>query len=424
MYSYLISNFLSLFILSYIGNNLFIKRFSLNVNCIVFVLFSLILTCININSISVTASLLVMAIHVLYYFLCFKGRFFTMIFSILFFIVFQSTSEVFVSNIFDCFYHSDDFIAKHILLFAILTSSILCFILTYFMLSIVKKYVSKYSFSSKTFPLFFVLPATTLVILLNLSNYFRYNSNLLFIFIGLVVSNFLFIYLFFKDMELINKRNEAKLMEAEHNVLKMKFELLNTHFQNSFDFLHNTIKDMNSLQLLLNEAKFDLLNDKLIKMNTKLIKEFNIIYTNSNTIGVVLNNYLEKLTLHNIEVKSTLIYNDLTFMADIDQITLFDNSLDIALNSCISSNENYKFIFIKIFKDAGSIVIKFQFNSSNCFLEKNIMDKVNEIESLLKRYHGNFYRKNNSCLELTELIYSFIEYEINEFFPLEHKLDI
>ena len=424
MYSYLISNFLSLFILSYLGNDLFIKRFSLKVNCVVFVLFSLILTCININSISIAASLLVMTIYVLYYFISYKGSFFTMIFSILFFIVFQSTSEVFVSNVFDFFYHGDVLITGHILLLAVVTSSAICFILTYFMLTMVKKYVSKYSFSSKTFPLFFVLPATTLVILLNLSDYFRYNSILIFIFIGLVVSNFLFIYLFFKDMELINKRNEDKLMEAEHNVLKMKFELLNIHFQNSFDFLHNTIKDMNSLQMMLNENKIDLLNDKLTSMNTKLIKEFNIIYTNSNTVGVVLNNYLDKFTSNNIEVKSTLIYNDFTFMTDVDQITLLDNSLYVALHSCISSNESYKFIFIKVFRDAGSIVIKIQFNSSNCFLEEDIMDKINEIKKLLKRYHGNFCKNNNSRLELMEFIYSFVEYEINEFFPLEHKLDI
>lgn len=419
---YIISNFLSLFILYYIGIKTNSKKFKHYVNFIIIISLSFFLAFVNIKiSISIFNSLLVMFCHFIFYLICFKANHFIKIFNVLSFIVFQVISEAFVTNIISMFSHNSIILDNnHLLLTAILSSAVCCFFLSFLFVNFTRNY--KQIISSKFSILIFILPITTIILLLNLSNYFEFNPILLFIYFGLIISNFITIYVYIKNLEYIKKENEKKLIEIENKSLRTKYELLNSQFNANFNFIHDLINKLSQSEEQIKNKEYDLIESSIKEINRSLTKEFNIIYTNSRTIGFVLNSRLETLINNNIEVKTSIQFNDFTFIDDLNQIDIYEKSLDFAIESCLNSNQKEKIIVLDTFEKNNLLFIKILFNKKHSIDEIKLNSNLKQISHTVALYHGKISFLRDFSSELSSLVIMFDINEINNFYTEENKI--
>lgn len=113
-------------------------------------------------------------------------------------------------------------------------------------------------------------------------------------------------------------------------------------------------------------------------------KEFNAIYSNSFILNYVINNNLNKIIEHNIDIKTVIEYSNFENLDYTTQLHLFEYILKISIDSCIQTNTLNKIIIIKSIKSADRVVLKILYSGviSN---KKSIISNFEKI--LLNAYY-------------------------------------
>ena len=159
----------------------------------------------------------------------------------------------------------------------------------------------------------------------------------------------------------------------------------------------------------MDEIETDLLNnnietakDNVNKLRVKLAQEFNILYTNSRTLSVILNKYLDELITNDIKIKTNIKYNDFTFIADDDLAIFLDKLIVYAISKCQKTKDDYKFIHISSDIKNQNVIINFIFSSDNLKLDLNLAEFIDKYQALI--YHeinDDHYEVIDVCFNLS-----------------------
>lgn len=202
-------------------------------------------------------------------------------------------------------------------------------------------------------------------------------SSYLVIFIALIIISLLSI-LYQHNYYLKKKlQNDYKLAHVEQEMLKSRYDLLNKHYRENFNFLHNLLHSINHLNMTLESTNIDAAKNELEILSKEVFEKYSMIYTNSPVISAILNDRQELIERNQIIVSTTLI-DDVFDNLDISkQMEFFSIIIDVILESCISSKKEHKILIIKSNSIGEQNLYNFIFTSN---------DDVESIVNMIKEY--------------------------------------
>lgn len=240
-----------------------------------------------------------------YVFLLFQSRIITSIILVTFFVIQNSCVEILVANLLQIVFRSEFVAGNNILFLLGIILSNLCSFLTCYLFAKFYKInhthnLPKYAYS------IFILPITTILLLININSYttiFQENSGVLIILIGLALSNFITFYIFNKIVVYIHKDEKQKQeKQLVDNKLQITQQLVN--IQNKT--LHDIRGQSNAMLYLLENKKYDDLQNYLHNTFLRTINLYNGANSNCIELNEALQRYLDKLNERYFELQITL----------------------------------------------------------------------------------------------------------------------
>lgn len=399
----IVSNIVSFLLLTYIANSFLIKKYSKEKSFIYFFLAIITISVFNYNGGSPIKAIFILVIYFIYTFLLFKGDIIKKLLVIIPFFLIQIITELLVGFILGHIPIIE--LTRNVLSFgyifgiaiSIIISILFTFVYVYILNNIKFHYFPKYAW------LIFILPIITIVLLIDVDDYFKlFNShiNIFVNIIGLALSNLILFIIFLLVINSSNIKLELKIEKQKKEFVKSKAKLLSQHYDYNFQFLHNLLHTCNELNMLLTNSKTKEAMNLLNQLTETTYKEFNAIYSNSFILNYVINNNLNQIIENKIDIKTVIEYN-LFDIFDFDtQLSLFEYLLDISINSCLKSDIKNRIIIIK----SGVY-------ANNIFLKLTIPDQSinkNEIENELIKFLDNI----SYSLSIKTLSFSYVDIAI------------
>lgn len=237
-----------------------------------------------------------------------------------------------------------------------------------------------------------VLASITIAIILYMMNNSVSNlTNLSFIII-IILLNYLIIYIYMKNMSKLQKELANKRFEVERNYYQDKLELQMNNYNRSFAFVHDLIYKLKDIETAIKHEDLKTIDHEIKDLHSNLLKEFNIMYTSSKTISLVLSNHLNEIAANEIKIKTTIKYSDFTFLDEIDALKLFDKAICYAIKACIKTKADYKFINLATENKNASIIIKLIFSKNNDEFNDELLD---DLKLIIDKYHGRYFEEYN-----------------------------
>lgn len=389
--------------LNLISSNLLNLKYTKKATTIICSVIIVLLSCIKITGLSTFKTLIVLLLYFSIVIFCYKGTSLQKSFVILSFSVFTFISELFSTNLIKLFIeiNNNSFQESNKFFFAILLSNIILFVLT-------KLFIYFYNlFKIKNLPkttwVILILPITTLVLILNIQEYFyisRSNSIMIFTIIGLTISNFAIAYYFYKAISSVYYKNQLEIIKIEENHLKKKYELLENHYNHNFKFSHDIFKKNILLKKYLDDKNYSSLKKEIIELIEISFKQFNSIYSNYTVVNSLLNENIDILNQNGIIFQTTIKHNNFSFLKNFDEYQLFDYLIKLGINCALHSKDE-KLILLKTEKKGNQIIIKMNFPKSNIEEKDNIISKIIELAKKYKSVyslHKDFTNKYESIL--------------------------
>lgn len=389
----ILSNILLLGMITYINISFLETRFNkLIYNILLFFVFFILISLVNASGASSFKAILLLIILIVYSSFTFKGDFKDVLLTILPFYIIVTISEIFTSSIFHILTNFDQYTDSTSLeyLFAISISNLLTFSFATVYIQIRKQF-NGFSLPKYTW-IVFILPLTTIMFITSISDYYyvaENNSNIIIVLFGLLISNFIFIFIFFKIIENVQMRQNIETLKFKEELTRIRYELLDQHYKSNFSFLHDLIVICRDANKYLDENNLDELKKKIAIINETAFSEFNTIYSNSPVLNAVINNYLNILNENDIKIRTTIEYSDFSFISLYDQTELFSFLLEFGIDCCKNSKLKEKLIIIKS-KEVGNQLLLQMLITSNgkCQLEIS-----NDFFKLLDKYDAKFSMK-------------------------------
>ena len=354
MLNMIFSNILIFINLTYFSLLITDYRFSKKYLIVIFSIIGILLLSFENYPFNFLYGTLIMIIYYTFFiFLLFTGDMKKKILIITFFLLIATICEVLSANIINLLFGLK---ASDLNTFLYTITILLSNILTFVLLKIISKFFNLINDNNmpNSILIILALPISTLLLLINVTDYFStFRNNILsaFIILGLLISNLVTIFIFLDVIKTINLENELKKR-------KMKYDVLQSLYNNNFNFLHEMISKLMQFRDLLSNKNYDELSTQIELLNFKLIKGFNIINSNSIVINSLLNLYISELEDNNINLKTVIEYNDFTFIDLETQTEIFSLIFDISIASCIKSNEKRRQIILKTKKIDFQIAIQ------------------------------------------------------------------
>lgn len=323
----IVSNIVSFLLLTYIANSFLIKKYSKEKSFIYFFLAIITISVFNYNGGSPIKAIFVLVIYFLYIVLLFKGDIIKKLLVIIPFFLIQIITELLVGFILGHIPIIE--LTRNVLSFgyifgiaiSIIISILFTFVYVYILNNIKFHYFPKYAW------LIFILPIITIVLLIDVDDYFKlFNShiNIFVNIIGLALSNLILFIIFLLVSNSSNIKLELKIEKQKKEFVKSKAKLLSQHYDYNFQFLHDLLHTCNELDMLLNNSKTKEAMNLLNQLTETTYKEFNAIYSNSFILNYVINNNLNQIIENKIDIKTVIEYN-LFDIFDFDtQLSLFE----------------------------------------------------------------------------------------------------
>lgn len=334
-------------------------------------------------SLQLYGTFIMIGYYFLFVFNLYIGTIVQKVLTLFIFVTIASISEVLAANIINLLFDLNSTDLNTLLYtFALFFSNTL----TLVMLAIISKYIklnSKMKLPKSTW-LIFALPLTTFLFIINLNEFFETFRNNIFVVpitIGLLIANFVTIYIFFQTIKTFELENEMKGMQV-------KYDTINTLYQNNFDFMHDTIWKLNNIYKNIEQKEYDGLSEQIEELSNNILKKFNVINTNSTIISSCLNYRLGDIVNYNIQIKTDIIHNNFSFLPIKVQNELFASLINNAVDSCIASKKDKSNILLKTNAIGSNIIIQCVYTYSTEYLNDNVK-YIEQIERLLSKSKGN-----------------------------------
>ena len=239
--------------------------------------------------------------------------------------------------------------------------------------------------------LILILPFSTFMLIISISDYFEtFRNNLMIapVLIGLLIANFVTLYIFFKTIRSLELENEIKSMQV-------KYETINMLYQNNFNFLHDTTRKLMRLSSYLSNKNYDELSKQINELSDTMLVQYNTINSNSVIISSILNYRLNDIVSNNIRIKTDILYNDFSFLSAKAQNELFSALVNNAVDSCIHAKSESPAVIIKSNVLDHNVVIQCFYS----YTEKYEIENNNNIELIRKHiyeFNGNISSQFNN----------------------------
>ena len=211
-----------------------------------------------------------------------------------------------------------------------------------------------------------VLPVFTCLLLLRMKDYYtlvNQYEDILFLILGLIIVNYLTLYFYIKSMQMMQLKVELTEEKGKQEALETKYDLLNQHYQNNFNFLHNLLHRGNRLYQAFYQNDFDVLKTEINELNQIAFKEFNAIYSNNFVLNTLISENMSEIKKQDLEIR-TEILSDLAFLSLNEQIELFTYLLNLVIHNIDSQKLLHPYVFIRIFPKGNLVVIQTTFSSN------------------------------------------------------------
>lgn len=368
---------------------------------------SVIISAFNIKGPSLVSAFVFLLIFIISGHIFFKASVVKMmVLSVVYFVitmVSELLSSFVVDLIFDLDAQSELYIHKYSI--ALFISILLCFLLSNELVSFVcnqfeDDYIPKYVY------LVFVLPILTIVLFGNVKDYFSlFNDYKIYVFVlfGLLISNFITIYIFLLSIKSIKWKQKLEISEKEKELLNDKIDLINHDYDNSFIFLHDLLHRCNRLNALVVKNNVKELDKEIQNLYKNCFQKYNMLISNSNALSKVIYLYSSDMIENNITFRSTMEDVEYFNIDNNELISLLSRLLDFAIESC-KRVQNERVIVLSSKRVGGSKIMQIKFSSS-----KNDLDCLHEtkIKQIFEKYKVKYDYSFDEEQELVSLIMLF-----------------
>ncbi|WP_373600475.1 sensor histidine kinase [Paraclostridium bifermentans] len=269
---------------------------------------------------------------------------------------------------------------------------------------------------------FMIIPLFSMVYIFTLFNYMQmYSSNedlMLFIVnVTLIFAINVYVTYIFDNISKNNElQNEINLYQQKSNLQYKYYDSLEEKYMESRKLAHDIRNHLNTIEELYKanntkEAK-EYTND-IHKMLNKLNQKY---YTSNRVLNIILNDKFNEMKKYNIDIDCRIGDVDLSFIRDIDMVTIFANLLDNSIEAVSESNEE-KYIKLDIDKFNELIVI----NIINPIINKPIY-KNGKFKSTKENHNGLGIENVKKSLEKHDgtmvVDYTENEFKVNIVIPI------
>lgn len=392
-------NIIILLILHYIGTNFFSLRFrKYYIQLLVFLIYLVIMTLVNINGITtIYIPVFLILIYYLYLETQFLSRSFINILTALLLSISMSISEFISGSILNYFpmLSYEQYYTYALYLTIILT---IILILPY---KVIVKPLMVFQ-QNNFFLLIFILPFFSYILVVFINQYlFGYFNEtgvvifFLFTIIGILASNYIMIYFYMKLLNSFKLEFELHLKDEENRILSEKISALNQYYQSKFDFLHDLLHSICIMTKLLKTHNYTNLEQFLDNLANDTCHELNILYSNSNTLNLVLLQNLTELKKYNVDVRSTVI-DDFTFLDEQTQIKLYTILLNLYFEILGKEHINNPSISFYLKKIGTNSILKVylkctysSYRSSEFYLSEKIINDLDLQLTVNTKFYSN-----------------------------------
>ena len=295
----------------------------------------------------------------------------------------------------------------------ILISNIITLMIWFILTRIIKEF-KNFDMTITMFPV--IIMAITIFIILMMAKYDLSNSMIISSMVVIVLLNYIAIYLYIKFINTIKTNIEKHNLEMEIKYYKEKARLELSHYNTSFNFVHNMIYRIKKAEEDASNNDIKAVQEELYDIHRNLLKEFNIIYSNSEILSSIINSHLSEITKENIDFKTTIKYSDFTFMSEIDLTKLFELLITAAIESCKHSKQENKMINIISSLKSSFLVINIAFTND----DYSIIETVDSLNKIIKKYNGYTITNVNKELNYNSIDIAFNLEDIKQFKALEN----
>lgn len=286
--------------------------------------------------------------------------------------------------------------------------------LIYFLETLILRHVSlsrNRIYKSKEMFLSLILPMATIAYLVLVNRVMVELSGqvkILFSLVGimLIASNFIVYIVCDRMVDKSIKIQELQNVENKKEIDYKSYELIKDKYEELRIMIHDFEKLCNNIEGLLNDDQIEVLS--VIHDIRSKCKEFMLVeYTNNKALNILLSQKMQECNKNKIDFQINIKNIDLTFLKEVDVVSIFANLIDNAIESCISSRE--KKIFLSIDTMSVAYVVIRMDNSSDSEprvsngrlqthkLHKNVHGVgMSSIERALKNYSGKLKWEYNS----------------------------
>lgn len=189
----------------------------------------------------------------------------------------------------------------------------------------------------------------------------------------LTVSSFIVYMVCDRIVEKNEEIQHLQKLDYKKEIDKKSYELIKSKYNDLRTMVHDFNKYCNNIEGMLNEDREEARS--FIKSLENKNKEFMLIeHTNNRALNIVLSQKYRECNSKNIDFQVYIQAIDLSFLSEIDTVSIFANLLDNAIEGCAESKS--KKIFLNVYQVNGAYVVFKVENSSD--------NKPNEKDGILK----------------------------------------
>lgn len=189
----------------------------------------------------------------------------------------------------------------------------------------------------------------------------------------------------------VRMKKEFYQYQYENNLHRIRYELLEQHYQSNFNFLHDLLNDCRTMVEYLENKEYTDLNTKINEVNETAYREFNAIYSNSPVLHCVIQSYKQILNENQIHIHTTIEYVDFSFMSLYDQTEFFSLLIDYGIECCKHVVDKEKNIIIKSKVKNDQVIIQMLTSSSFDLTHESL----SRLEEFICHYNATISMKYN-----------------------------
>lgn len=244
----------------------------------------------------------------------------------------------------------------------------------------------------------FILPLST-VLLINNIDYYQLMTENVFIFIaiiGLLLSNFISLYIFMLVVQYFSTRNQIKAFQLQN-------EFVSQHLSAHFNYMHKLLNDLHHISKTL-PVQPKPAKDKLDNLIGETYDQFNIMYTNSIALNAVINSKIDEINRYHIQFSHQIMYLDFSYLDYDHQIQLFTCLLDHAINAN-KKDVHDKLILLKSKKHANQLLITEKYTYQEKLTDSD-QNHINEtLHKIISNSHKILITQNTNEITITIMIF-------------------